>query len=504
MISKRTALKATVAAGAVTVFSGFVPGLGEAMAQRLRVRRSVNNMALDDPDLATYRDFVGIMRARPATQRVSWIGFANQHGDENDFKYCPHGDWYFLPWHRGFVEMYEKAAAALTQNPKFAMPYWDWTTLRTLPTAFTDKMYKGKPNPLYVPGQGDDPSMIRNALTGGNALTDALVGPDVIKKIYAETVYEAFGTSRSVDRSDPNNPVVQNNLDPKWVPMGGGNQGILESTPHNNVHNNIGAFMPQSNSPRDPIFFMHHGNIDRIWAHWNALGRKNSTDPLWLNMPFTDNYITPDGKFYGKPVNKLLSTTALGYTYDDMPKPDNKKVDPQRLENMAALLNPAAKPKIKAPRFKTANTRSARVGAPLQLAVPLSAEALKPAIAPMTEKSAPREVVAIISDIKIGDNGRAIRVFVNRETVNLDVPESDPHFVTTLSFLKHGKGGSHAGHTASHSTIVNLTDTLQNLTKTKTVPTDKITVQLLAVPAPGVATSAVGEVKPGSIEIAIV
>ena len=99
MISKRTALKAVVATGAVTAFSGIVPGLQAFAAQTLRVRRSVNTMALDDPDLETYRDFVGLMRAKPATERVSWVGFANQHGDENNFKYCPHGDWYFLPWH---------------------------------------------------------------------------------------------------------------------------------------------------------------------------------------------------------------------------------------------------------------------------------------------------------------------------------------------------------------------------------------------------------------------
>ena len=491
MISKRTALKA-VAAGAVTAFSGFVPGL-QAIAAPLRVRRCVNTMALDDPDLETYREFVGAMRARPPTQSSSWVGFANQHGSETAFKYCPHGDWYFLPWHRGFVQMYENAAATIMKNPQFAMPYWDWTLLRTYPTAFTDKTYKGKPNPLYVPGQGDDPSMVRNALTGANALTDALVGPDVMKKIYAETVYEAFGTSR--------NP-KQTNLDPKWVPAGGGNQGILERTPHNNVHNNIGGFMPQTNSPRDPIFMMHHGNIDRIWAYWNALGRQNSTDPLWLGMQFANNYLTADGKPYSKGVKDFLSTVPLGYTYDNMPKPDNLKLDAERAQNLAALFNPAAK--SKGARVKAANTLAARAMAPLSMSVPLKSAMLQPAIKPTTEKAAPREVVAIISDIQIGDNVRAIRVFVNRDTVNQDVPETDPHFVTTLSFLKHGNGDGHAGHKALPSTIVNLTETLQNLSKTKGLPNDKITVQLLPVPAPGAPADKVGEVKPASIEIAVI
>ena len=78
----------------------------------------------------------------------------------------------------------------------------------------------------------------------------------------------------------------------------------------------------------------------------------------------------------------------------------------------------------------------------------------------------PREVVAIISDIMIGENVRAIRVFVNSETVNQDVPDSDPHYVTTLSFLRHGKGDAHAQHTSLPSTIVDLTDTLRNLSDT--------------------------------------
>lgn len=499
MISKRTALKAAAIGGA-TVFAGLVPGLREAAAQALRVRRSVNTMALDDPDLETYRDFVGIMRAKPATQMLSWVGFANQHGNAEDFKYCPHGDWYFLPWHRAFVQMYENAAAALTGNPKFAMPYWDWTTLRQLPAAFTDKTYKGKANPLYVPGLGDDPTIVRNTpLTGSNALTDALVGPDVMRRIYAETVYEAFGTSRSVDRS-VTPPLVQNNLDPKWVPMGGGNQGILERTPHNNVHNNIGGYMPNTNSPRDPIFMMHHGNIDRIWATWNALGRKNSTDPLWLNMPFKDNFIGPDGKTYTRVVKDLLDTRALGYTYDSLPKPDSKQPDPVRQQNFAALVNPAVK--SKAPRVKVANTLSAALGKPLSLQVQMGSEALKPVVKPVQEKAA-RDVVAILSEIRMGANVRAFRVFVNFDKASLDVPETDPHYVTTVSFLSHGKG-DHAGHKSLPSTMVHLTETLQNLSKANGLPNDKISVQLVPVPAPGAAPGSVGTVTPGAIEIAII
>lgn len=501
MITKRTALKAAVAVGAVAIYSGVVPGIGAFAQASLRVRRSVNDMHLDDPDLETYRDFVGLMRNKPESEPVSWVGFANQHGDTNNFKYCPHGDWYFLPWHRAYVEMYENAARVLTNTPKFAMPYWNWTSLRQLPSAFTDKTYKGQPNPLFVPGRGDPPSMVRNPLTGPNALTDALVGPKVIASILKETVYEAFGTSRPVDYSvDP--PQVQNNRDPKWVPMGGGNQGILESTPHNNVHNNIGGYMPQSNSPRDPIFMMHHGNIDRIWAHWTALGRKNSEDSLWRDMPFTDNYIAPDGKTYTKVVKDLQDIETLGYTYDDLPKPDNLQVSAAREQRLAALFG--AETNIQPTRFKWTATASATASAHLSVPFTLGNAALESVTPSTNANSASRDVVAIISRIKISEDVRAIRVFVNLDSLDQNVPDSDPHYVTTLSFLKHNtSGGMH--HMKLPSAIVDLTDTLRRLSLTEgPTNSDKITVQLLPVLAPGAPSGAVGEVAPASIEIALV
>src|SRR5262249_56153548 len=50
-------------------------------------------------------------------------------------------------------------------------------------------------------------------------------------------------------------------------------EGILESQPHDNVHGAMGgaagnAFMVSFLSPVDPIFFLHHGNLDRLWDVW--------------------------------------------------------------------------------------------------------------------------------------------------------------------------------------------------------------------------------------------
>ena len=29
----------------------------------------------------------------------------------------------------------------------------------------------------------------------------------------------------------------------------------------------------------DPLFYLHHANLDRIWESWNRLGNSNPTDP---------------------------------------------------------------------------------------------------------------------------------------------------------------------------------------------------------------------------------
>ncbi|MBA1290048.1 tyrosinase family protein [Pseudomonas japonica] len=495
--TRRTLLKLSLGAGAVCVFGGIVPGMRQLAAATVRVRRNVNNLAPNDPDLACYRDFVGIMKARPESNRVSWIAFANQHGNNNAFNLCPHGSWYFLPWHRGYLEMYERAAASLTGNANFAMPYWDWTTLRTLPAAFTDPLYNGQPNPLYVP--------TRNTLTGPYALTDSLTGPGVMQSIYAETVFEAFGTSR--------NP-AQNSTDPSWVPAGGGVQGILESTPHNNVHDNIGGYMPNPNSPLDPLFMMHHGNIDRIWLWWNTLGRQNSTDPLWLNMNFLKHYINPQGTFYSRVVKNMRSTINMGYTYDSLPTTKAKSAVTNeataaaaaallsiRDRNVAALLDPSQPSNLK--RVKKTKPGIAKLTDPLDVPLTAPGSTLDAVIAGTDTPPNNREVFAVLRDIVMGENVNTFRVFINLMEASLDVPDSDPHFVRTVSFLRHTMAG-HAGHGGALSTQVNLTATVRRLAQAGLLTGDQITVQIVPVPAPGVAASQVGTVTPGSVEIVFV
>ena len=94
----------------------------------------------------------------------------------------------------------------------------------------------------------------------------------------------------------------------------------------------------------DPIFYLHHCNIDRMWAAWNEKN-SNLIDEFWTNgsvaigqrgfaMPLPDEspwYYTP---------NDVNSITQLEYAYDDLngtisPQPSNKLA--QRLMKLGVV-----------------------------------------------------------------------------------------------------------------------------------------------------------------------
>ena len=134
------------------------------------------------PILETYRKGVAAMKALPSTDRRSWEYQANIHNS-----HCPHKNWYFLPWHRAYLVELENIIRSLTQDPTFAMPYWDWTALPKLPEAFTQSSWGAEANPLRDATRVATPT---------DTLPAELVGQSVMDAIYAVTNFELFATSR--------------------------------------------------------------------------------------------------------------------------------------------------------------------------------------------------------------------------------------------------------------------------------------------------------------------
>jgi len=94
----------------------------------------------------------------------------------------------------------------------------------------------------------------------------------------------------------------------------------LDQNPHFFTHLALGGDMAEfSTVGGDPIFYLHHANIDRIWESWNRLGNTNPTDPKYLNRKFS--YGDRSGKRADLPVSSADRTASLGYEYDSYEKP---------------------------------------------------------------------------------------------------------------------------------------------------------------------------------------
>jgi tyrosinase len=121
--------------------------------------------------------------------------------------------------------------------------------------------------------------------------------------------------------------------------------GVLEGQPHNNVHNNIGGVVPgvpasdygymQDNlSPTDPIFFLHHANMDRLWDVWTRKQQKLGLPALPVGRDRTQWWKEPFLFFInaqGKPVRENKAgdyATINGFDYDYEPGSGDEVITP--------------------------------------------------------------------------------------------------------------------------------------------------------------------------------
>ena len=74
---------------------------------------------------------------------------------------------------------------------------------------------------------------------------------------------------------------------------------------------------------RDPIFWLHHANIDRLWKRWLGQGGRQNPlkDNVWMTTKFF--FFNENGKKVGMAGKDILDTVKqLNYRYDDDPTPN--------------------------------------------------------------------------------------------------------------------------------------------------------------------------------------
>lgn len=157
------------------------------------------------------------------------------HGDPS---HQAHSTQRFLPWHRIYLLKFEQALRAI--HPDVTLPYWDWTQA----------------------SEQSFPAWLSS------------VTPTVVTPTKTVNVTRFPGTSADLATIASNTPNALSQTD--FTNFTSLLQGV-----HNGVHVWVGGSMGSvPTAPADPIFWMHHANIDRLWRQWQQSPQGTGKNPI--------------------------------------------------------------------------------------------------------------------------------------------------------------------------------------------------------------------------------
>ncbi|CAM6089416.1 unnamed protein product [Calypogeia fissa] len=263
----------------------------------MRVRRPAHK--LDDEFIRKYERAVELMRALPPEDPRSFSAQAKLHcaysGSaykqfNTSVKLSVHSSWLLFPFHRWYTYFHERILASLIGDDTFAIPYWAWDVqnednppANTIPPIFTDKnssLYDEKRSKVHQPPHRVD-------LSYGIGVPDDK-NPDILLQGNYYSMWAAMIGHTQTTEAFYGGRLSEGDA------SGHLSQGVFEVGPHASIHSwtgdkDIGQgedMWPSYSAARDPIFFAHHTNVDRLWLMWKSFGGLDYDDPDWLEAEF--------------------------------------------------------------------------------------------------------------------------------------------------------------------------------------------------------------------------
>ena len=173
-----------------------------------------------------------------------------------------HGGPSFGPWHRLMLLVFEAQCRRVLENDGFRVPFWDWGE---------DADDTGN-SPIWDPGiMGGFGNPVRDGpFTLGRGWTVNIVDGPVFAPQprglrRSPNTFEQLEDNASIRSRIRNEPTYARFT---WDSRVSSFVNSLEGPLHNTVHRWVGGDMRTAMSPNDPVFFLHHANIDRIWFAW--------------------------------------------------------------------------------------------------------------------------------------------------------------------------------------------------------------------------------------------
>jgi tyrosinase len=183
----------------------------------------------------------------------------------------------FLPWHRIMLLAFEYNMQVALGDAGFALPYWDWAADGSMPDPKNSLLWSDYPGYL---GTGPGGGLYYDPNSSGQYAVTLYENPDetppVLRQIPPRGVRRELGPPGQLPNATAVNDAVNDATaaefdTPPYNNESTGFRRNLESNLHNHVHVWVGGDrgdMGPSSSPNDPVFFLHHCNVDRIWEAW--------------------------------------------------------------------------------------------------------------------------------------------------------------------------------------------------------------------------------------------
>lgn len=241
----------------------------------------------------------------------------------------------FGPWHRQLLKLFEAELRVAAGDPNLCLPYWDWTKDRIAADPgfpFTADFLGGdgaaNPNDKVTVGAFSEAAgWILNCDEEGFGFLRRRFGgdgpglptPANVKACIKPTPYSYDSSPWNLSSAQASS--FRNVLE-GWV--GGGQI-------HNAVHRWVDGSMQPGTSPNDPVFFLHHCNIDRLWAVWqqkHGLPRylPDNTTPAANGLTRLNDLMTTFGRtatdrYFGVDVAPadVLNSKAITWYDSDLP-----------------------------------------------------------------------------------------------------------------------------------------------------------------------------------------
>ncbi|KAL2476535.1 Polyphenol oxidase [Abeliophyllum distichum] len=301
-----------------------------------------------DEYIAKYDKAVELMKALPADDPRNFMQQANVHCaycnltydqvGASDLKIQIHNSWHFYPWHRWYLYFYERILGKLIDDPTFGLPFWNWDNPKgmAMPAMFvktSSSLFDARRNQNHLP-----PASTDLAYTGTQSVDTPQIISNNLTVMYNEMVrnvqtLEDFYGARYNTGTQP---------DP--------GPGTVERGSHAALHVWVGEATSSGEDMgnfyscgREPMFFCHHTNVDRLWTIWRDLRgskTKDFIDSDWLDASYL--FYDENAQLVRVKVSDTLDNKKMGY--------DFQKVDTPWLKN---------RPVARAKKSKVATTTAA-------------------------------------------------------------------------------------------------------------------------------------------------